>query len=127
MTIFTTKKTEMIYCIDIDGTLCTNTDGDYPAAEPFHEIITQINRLFSEGHHIVLNTARGGTTGIDWRKLTENQLKEWNVNYHSLHMGKPSADYYIDDKAINVSDWINDNYETRLPKHSLNRSEVNHD
>ncbi|TAK36821.1 MAG: hypothetical protein EPO21_01380 [Chloroflexota bacterium] len=95
----------MIYCFDIDGTLCSITNSDYPKAEPFPDVIAEINRLFAEGHRIVLHTARGGATGIDWRELTERQLTEWGVQYHALHMGKPSADVYVDDKAINADEW----------------------
>jgi hypothetical protein len=95
----------MIYCFDIDGTLCTNTEGEYSGAEPFPEIIEQVNRLFVEGHRILLYTARGATTGIDWREVTMRQLQDWNVSYHELFMGKPTADLYIDDKAINLVDW----------------------
>ena len=106
----------MIYCFDIDGTLCTNTDGDYPNARPFQDVIDQLNRLSAEGHRVVLHTARGGTTGIDWREETERQLREWNVAYDSLHMGKPSADIYIDDKAINFADWRRSGYQASLPE-----------
>lgn len=95
----------MIYCFDIDGTLCTKTDGAYELAQPFPERISVINSLHSSGHTIKLFTARGSTTGIDWRKLTESQLSEWNVNYHELIMGKPEADIFIDDKAINADSW----------------------
>jgi len=105
----------MLFCFDIDGTLCTNTNGDYPNAKPFPEVIDQINRLSAEGHQIVLHTARGASTGIDWREETERQLKEWGVAYESLYMGKPSADIYIDDKAINVGDWIRAGYDASLP------------
>ena len=95
----------MIYCFDIDGTLCTNTDGDYLTAKPMHDVIAQVNHLYEEGHHILLYTARGATTGIDWRELTEKQLREWGVRYHALYMGKPTAHVYVDDKSVNVSDW----------------------
>lgn len=95
----------MIYCFDIDGTLCTNTEGEYSEAEAFPEIIARVNDLFAEGHRILLYTARGATTGIDWREVTERQLKEWNVCYHELFMGKPTADLYVDDKAINSAEW----------------------
>jgi hypothetical protein len=95
----------MIYCFDIDGTLCTNTEGEYSKAESFPEMIDYVNRLFVEGHRILLYTARGTTTGIDWRETTVSQLKAWNVSYHELFMGKPTADIYIDDKAINIADW----------------------
>jgi uncharacterized HAD superfamily protein len=104
----------MIYCFDIDGTLCTNTDGDYSKARPLHEVIAQVNRLYVEGHRILLYTARGATTGVDWHELTERQLKEWNVHYHELFMGKPTADVYIDDKAINLADWKRNGFQVIL-------------
>jgi len=91
----------VIFCYDIDGTLCTNTDGGYELAEPFPEMIAELNRRHAEGHRIVLFTARGSTTGIDWRSVTENQLEKWGVKYHELLLGKPHADVYIDDKAYN--------------------------
>lgn len=95
----------MIYCFDIDGTLCSNTEGEYLEARPFPEIIAQVNQLFSDGHRILLYTARGATTGIDWREVTLRQLKDWNVSYHELFTGKPTADIYIDDKAISLEEW----------------------
>ena len=96
----------MTYCFDIDGTICTNTDGGYEKAEPFPAAIAKINALHKAGHKIVLQTARGFTTGIDWRKLTEKQMKDWGVPYDSLHFGKPFADVYVDDKGLNVKDWM---------------------
>lgn len=96
----------MIYCFDIDGTICTNTDGDYANAEPFAEVIGRIKQLADEGHTIVLHTARGATTGIDWRVLTEEQMARWGVRYQSLVMGKPTADVYVDDKGVNLQDWL---------------------
>lgn len=95
----------MRYCFDIDGTLCTNTEGAYEEAKPFPEAIAEVNRLFDEGHQIYLYTARGSTTGIDWRETTERQMADWGVRYHSLHLGKPTADVYIDDKARRADDW----------------------
>ena len=63
------------YCFDIDGTICSNTDGDYENAKPFSSRIELVNKLFHEGHNIVYFTARGSTTGIDWKDFTKNQLK----------------------------------------------------
>ena len=96
----------MTYCFDIDGTLCTNTEGAYEDSKPILEIIQAINHLFEEGHHIYLYTARGSTTGIDWREITEQQLSNWGVKYHQLYFGKPTADLYVDDKCMNVEDWM---------------------
>lgn len=105
----------MIYCFDVDGTLCTNTEGEYEKAVPFPEVIEQVNRLYDEGHEILLLTARGSTTNIDWRTTTERQLQEWGVKYHRLYLGKPTAHVYIDDKAINLADWVKQGFDARLP------------
>ena len=96
----------MTYCFDIDGTLCTNTDGAYEQAVPLPEVIALVNGLRAQGHRILLYTARGATTGIDWRRLTEQQLASWGVHYHQLYMGKPTADLYVNDRAINVVEWL---------------------
>ena len=95
----------MIYCFDIDGVLCTNTWGEYELAEPFPESIRRVNELYDEGHTILLYTARGSETGVDWRTVTERQLEEWGLRYQTLHFGKPSADVYVDDRAMNSRDW----------------------
>lgn len=42
---------------------------------------------------------------MDWRELTEKQLKHWDVKYHDLKFGKPSYDLFIDDKNMNTIDW----------------------
>jgi hypothetical protein len=96
----------MTYCFDIDGTICSNTDGDYEKAKPFTEVIEAVNSLFEGGHTIYFYTARGSTTGINWEKKTERQLAKWGVKYHKLFLGKPNADLYVDDKSTNVSDWL---------------------
>ena len=88
------------YCFDLDGTLCTNTEGDYDSAEPFPERIKKVNELYQEGNQILIFTARGTMTGIDWRDLTELQLDQWGVKYHNLELGKPVAHVYIDDRGI---------------------------
>ncbi len=92
----------MVYCIDIDGTLCTDTDGSYEEAEPHLDRIAHVNRLYDEGHTIKLFTARGSTTGVNWRELTEAQMRSWGVRYHELILGKPFGHLYVDDKAVSA-------------------------
>jgi len=92
----------MKYHIDLDNTLCFTENNDYNNSKPIIERINYINELKNQGHEITIWTARGATTGIDHRDLTLNQLKEWNVNYDNLLMGKPNYDVYIDDKSFNV-------------------------
>lgn len=95
----------MIYCFDIDGVICTNTWGEYELAEPRPDAIERINDLYEQGNTIVLQTARGSETGIDWRPITERQLAEWGLRYHALHFGKPNADVYVDDRGIGLREW----------------------
>ena len=98
-------KDKKTYCFDIDGTLCNNTEGAYAEAQPFNDRIAVVNKLYEDGNQILLLTARGATTGIDWRELTEKQMSEWGVLYHKLYLNKPTAHIYIDDKAYNSETW----------------------
>ena len=97
---------KQVYCIDIDGTICTTKGADYSKARPIAYRITMVNKLYKK-NIINFYTARGSTTGADWREVTEKQLKKWGVKYHSLMFGKPFADYFIDDKGIQASTFFN--------------------
>lgn len=94
-----------IYCFDIDDTICITNGVDYLNSIPLFERIKKINSLYDAGFTIKFYTARGSKTGIDWREITEVQLTSWGVKYHELHMGKPFADIYIDDKGMKDSDF----------------------
>lgn len=99
MTDLTIKR----YCFDIDGTICTQTyNQEYHKAKPYKDMIDVINALYDQGHCIIISTARGKSSGKDFRKFTVDQLAEWGVKYHEIHFDKPSADYYIDDKAFKI-------------------------
>ena len=95
----------MIIYIDIDETICHSPDKDYINSTPIQKNIDKANKLYDEGHIIIYWTARGSSSGIDWGKLTFNQLNKWGVKRHSLKFGKPSYDLFIDDKALNTLDW----------------------
>jgi len=95
--------------VDIDETICNNDikskNVDYSLSRPNRKNIEVINKYYDEGHEITYWTARGASTGIDWRDLTEKQLLGWGVRYHYLLLNKPHYDFYIDDKSINTGDW----------------------
>jgi len=84
---------------DLDGTICNDTDGDYLIAQPNTEAIARLNNMHDAGHEIIIWTARGTTTGIDWQEDTARQLRAWGVKFHKLWLGKPQYDYWFDDKA----------------------------
>tara|TARA_R110000824_G_scaffold73866_5_gene188005 strand:+ start:13013 stop:13333 length:321 start_codon:yes stop_codon:yes gene_type:complete len=104
----------MIYVFDIDGTICENTNSDYENSVPMMARIQKINELYDEGNTIIFQTARGmGRSGnssafayAKFFELTQTQLKEWGVKYHSLFLGKPTGDVYIDDKGIKDEDFF---------------------
>lgn len=101
---------KLVYVFDIDGTICTNTNGlqDYKDAKPLIERISAVNALHEQGHTIYFQTARGmGRSKNNQKKaidefynFTKKQLDEWGVKYHSLFLGKPAGDLYVDDKGI---------------------------
>lgn len=105
----------MKYCIDIDGTICNNTYGKYEDAVPYKNRIEMINQLHDKGNEVWYFTAHGMSKNpppseahTKWYNLTKKQLDEWGCKYDNLCMGKPSSDYYIDDKGINSNDFFKD-------------------
>jgi len=111
------------YCVDIDGTICSPTVGrDYHKAEPWQDRIKVLNKLYDEGNYIIYFTARAmgrfadlphSVASVKAKEvlydLTKQQLEEWGVKYHELIMGKPHADYFIDDKGVNADEFFLNN------------------
>lgn len=95
----------MIYCFDIDGTICRTEGTDYENAEPDHDVIRRIRSLVRDGHKVCFYTARGSGTGTDWSYLTRKQLRRWGLGDCEVTFGKPPADVYVDDRAVSVGDW----------------------
>ena len=101
--------------IDIDGTICEDSKGEYEKAIPKKDRINLCNSLYDDGHYIIYWTARGMSRnkGISAKayqqffELTKNQLDGWGVKYHEVRLGKPHYDVWIDDKAINSEVWFN--------------------
>lgn len=76
-------------------------------AEPYRDRITKVNRLYEQGHIIMIDTARGTMTGKDHLEKTEQQLKDWGVKYHILRTGvKFFADKYIDDRGLSDKEFF---------------------
>ena len=97
----------MIYCFDLDSTLCNTENGDYSTSVPIVDRIREVNKLFDEDHTIIIDTARGSVSKIDWLDITKKQLEGWGLKYHQLRVGvKAFADVYVDDKAITDKDFF---------------------
>ena len=97
-------------CVDIDGTICSLTDGDYNMAKPYTDRIDFVNELYDKGVEIIYWTARGGTSGKDHTDLTTRQLEEWGAKYTKLLLDKMSFDALIDDKAFNSNKFFSGEY-----------------
>ena len=97
----------MRYCFDLDETICaTPSSRKYDDAVPYIRVIQKINELYNQGNEITIFTARGSTSGIDYRELITSQLSDWGVKFHKLiDKGKPSYDLFVDDKAMGASVW----------------------
>lgn len=101
--------TSLRYVFDIDGTICSACPGNYTNALPYLDRIKKVNELYDEGHHITFFTSRG-MTGANGNVLlcyeryfefTKKQLNDWGVKYHQLVLGKPPAEFYVDDHGLN--------------------------
>lgn len=120
-------------CFDLDGTLVTfpKICGDYTSVEPIDRNIKMLNYLRRMGNVIIIYTARrmsthGGNMGrvmTDIGKLTFDTLEKFGIVYDEIYFGKPHADVYIDDLAINAASNLEKQlgfYESKIDTRSFN-------
>lgn len=92
------------FVFDIDGVIAKlEPQLNYEQTSANERMVRIINKLYDMGNEIILFTARGYVTGIDWTETTRKQMEAWGVKYHQLIFGKPNADYYIDDKMLDMN------------------------
>jgi len=90
--------------IDLDGTICTEEKTySRSLARPRKGAVESVNKLYDEGNIIIIYTAR---TWMEY-EMTIDWLKNYQVKFHQLMMGKPIGDIWIDDRALHFSDWDN--------------------
>ena len=88
--------------VDLDGVLCTEeVFAERPLAEPIAGAREALQKLRAAGHIVVIYTARG------WGeyRVAKHWLDEHGFEYDGLHMGKPVADVWIDDRAVRFTNW----------------------
>ena len=110
----------MRWCFDLDNTLVNTKGSDYENSTPISEAIAKVRGYKDRGDHIIIMTARGSGSKVDWRDFTEKQLNKFGIPYDQLIVGlKPGGvDVFVDDKAINALDWLADE------ERALNRVET---
>ena len=92
----------------MDNTICITKGRKYSKSKPIKEAIILINKLYSKGHFIKIFTSRYmGRNNDNIKKaykqgyqFTYRQLKSWGLKFHKLHMGKPSFDFFVDDRSF---------------------------
>ena len=99
--------------VDIDGVLCkqvveiSNVEG-MQAAKPIWENIRYVRKLKQLGHEIIIFTSRIGMEHDGKNPSEEEVTIEWlgdyGVPYDKLIMSKPWADFYIEDRAIELGE-----------------------
>ena len=104
----------MRICFDLDNTLVTfpRITGDYNTVDPIIKNINYLRYLKSFGHTIIIYTARRmkthkgnkGKVMADIGKITFDTLEKYSIPYDEIYFGKPQADVYIDDLALNCFD-----------------------
>ena len=88
--------------------------GDYTTVEPITKNIDILRHLKQMGHTIIIYTARRmkthkgciGKIMSDIGKITFDTLKQYDIPYDEIYFGKPYANVYIDDLALNCFDDI---------------------
>lgn len=96
------KTDKIVICFDIDGVIWDLSFINDRIIRPNIDTIKIINKLYDEGNHIILYTARQ----LIPKEETIKDLKKVGVKYNELHYGKPKAHLYVDDLAVNVIDYI---------------------
>jgi len=107
------KADNLRVCFDLDNTLVTHPtiSGDYTSVLPIQRNIDFLKFLKQLGHTIIIYTARrmkthSGNVGAiiaDIGKITLDTLDKFSIPYDEIHFGKPYAQFYIDDLAVNAN------------------------
>lgn len=106
---------KLVFAIDFDGTLVENK---YPEIGPIkQDVVNKLKELQSQGHAFILWTCREGKFLIEALEILEkNDLHFDAINanpqyriemFNGSDCRKIGADYYIDDKALSIDDFIN--------------------
>lgn len=88
--------------VDLDGTICTEEEyHNRILAQPLKKAVSSINKLYNEGHTIIIYSSRS------WQQydMTLEWLKNYGLKYHQLYLGKPIGEVWLDDRAIRFNKW----------------------
>ena len=108
------KNKPLRICFDLDNTLVSfpTVKNDYTTVQPILKNIMFLKYLKQFNHTIIIYTARRmnthkGNVGkilYDVGKITFDTLERFDIPFDEIYFGKPYADVYIDDLALNCFD-----------------------
>ena len=125
-------------CFDLDNTLVTFPviPNDYSSVKPIKKNIELLKYLKKFNNTIIIYTARRmrthkGNVGkiiADIGKITFETLDKFDIPYDEIYFGKPNADFYIDDLAVNCFEDIEKEigyYNNIIQPRDFNTIEIN--
>jgi hypothetical protein len=109
---------KLTIAVDFDGTLCEYSFPEIgKQTDDQIELMKTLIEMRKEGHKLILYTCRGDseelpclTEAVKWCYQRGLEFDAINKNVpdfikKSGYSPKPVADIYLDDKALNISDW----------------------
>ncbi len=111
---------KLILCFDIDNVICKTKKNDYKNSKPIKKNINLINFFYAKRVFIKIFTSRFmGRNNENILKAKKNgynftikQLNSWGLKYDKLIFGKPSYDFFVDDKCL----FYNKNWGPKIKK-----------
>ncbi len=97
----------MTISVDFDDTIMNtkNVLQGYRMGQPEPGAIASVNRLYNEGHTIIIFTARDVSQPTAYKAVAD-WLEYFHIPYHMItNIKQHSTDVYIDDKAIHYDTW----------------------
>ena len=121
--------------VDLDDTICITINGDYINSKPIQSVIDQLKVYRKDGFEIVINTSRNmrthknniGKINIFTLPNILNWLEKHGVPYDEVYIGKPWCGFegfYIDDKSIRPSEFVENTYEEILKVLELEKLKI---
>lgn len=104
-----------IISIDYDDTIVYAAYPEVGLVKPYAKEV--INKLYDEGHTIIINTCRSG----EHQDMAEEYLHECGIKFHHINENHPDniAQYDSDSRKIFADVYIDDKQLGGLPPHWL--------
>jgi capsule biosynthesis phosphatase len=108
--------------VDLDDTLSTTINGDYVNSQPILPVITKLKEYKKLGFEIIIQSSRNmrtyksnvGKINIYTLPNIISWLNKYDIPFDEIYIGKPWCGFdgfYIDDKAVRPSEFVNNSYE----------------